>query len=116
MPDPTPSPSAPLYKYLRAWRKSRKLTLARLAEAIGSKVSTIQGWETGARHVDLEDLGRLANHYGVHPAALLFAPDDAAGKVSRMQRASTIAERIEAEAAEEWLRLGQRLASDTSSD
>ena len=57
-----------LHVHLRSWRKSRKLTLEALAEQMGSKVSTLSGWETGRRILDLEDLQKLALYYGVHPA------------------------------------------------
>jgi transcriptional regulator with XRE-family HTH domain len=108
----TASPEEGLLKvniFLRAWRKSRKLTLEALAEQIGSKVSTISGWETGRRAVDLEDLAKLAAAYGVHPAALLFDPGEAVGKISKMQTASALVEQMPPDAADEWLAMGKRL-------
>lgn len=104
------SKMATLNVYLRAWRRSRNLTLEALAERMGSKVSTISGWETGRRSVDLDDLAKLAQAYGVHPAALLFAPEVSADKVNRMQTASSLVEQMPGEAADEWLAMGRRLA------
>ena len=60
--------------------------------------------------MDLEDLVRLAAAYGVHPAALLIAPDEANETVSRMQDACTLAERMPPEVADEWLAMGRRVA------
>jgi transcriptional regulator with XRE-family HTH domain len=97
---------------LRAWRVSRKLTQSALAEHIGSKVSTISGWELGERSVNTEDLQRLARFYGVHPAALLFAPEEAGPKVQMMIEASGVAEKLTPEAAKEWIGVGRRMAKD----
>ena len=81
-----------LYLHLRAWRESRGLTLAALAEAIGSKASTLSEWESGARTADLADLARLAALYDVHPAALLSAPDDDQGAAEVQALAAAVAE------------------------
>ena len=112
MNGPAGEVSPDMHIHLRSWRKSRGLTLAALADAIGSKTSTLAGWETGKRQVDLKDLAELAGFYGVHPAALLFEPQGADDKVRRMQRASTLAERMPDAAANEWLSLGERLIHD----
>ena len=95
-------------RILRLWRKSRKLTLAALAEQIGSKVSTISGWENGDRAVDLEDLRRLAKFYGVPTAALLAAPEEGVPMSERMIRAAGKAANMTEQDADEWLRLGDR--------
>jgi transcriptional regulator with XRE-family HTH domain len=63
------------HQYLRAWRRHRKKTLEKVAEAIGSKVNTISGWETGNRGLKLDDLARLAGVYDVRPADLLQSPE-----------------------------------------
>lgn len=97
-----------LHRFLRAWRKSRNLTLKTVAEAIGSAVSTVQGWEKGARAVDLKDLENLAKMYGVDPAALLYAPDKA-DDFARTVRAARLAKHMTAEDAEAWLQMGERL-------
>ncbi|MBX9697896.1 MAG: helix-turn-helix domain-containing protein [Acetobacteraceae bacterium] len=97
---------------LRLWRKSRKMTLDQLAEQTGYAVSTLSGWETGEREVGTEDLVRLAAVYGVHPAALLMAPEEASPKVARMIRASGLAERLGDQPAEQWLAIGETLATD----
>jgi hypothetical protein len=58
--------------------------------------------------VDLKDLERLAQHYGVPPAALLYAPPG--GKeFERMQRAAKVVHDAPADAADDWLRMGERL-------
>lgn len=102
--------------HLRAWRKSRKLTLEKLAEQTGYAVSTLSGWEKGDREVGTEDLVKLAAAYGVHPAALLMAPEVAGPKVRRMIEASGIAERLENGKAQQWIDLGRTLAGDTETD
>lgn len=107
------SAQAKLYQaHLRAWRKARKLTLEKLAEQTGYAVSTLSGWEKGNREVGTEDLVRLAAFYGVHPAALLMAPEDAGPKISRMIEASGLAERLEDDKADQWLALGRTLGGD----
>jgi transcriptional regulator with XRE-family HTH domain len=102
-------PAPGLHYFLRAWRKSRKLTLEQLANMIGSKVSTIQGWEVGARAMDLKDLEKLAAYYGVPAAALLEAPPGSAD-MERLRRAARIVRDAPADVAEDWLRMGERLA------
>jgi len=111
------SPEAAAFQAkLRIWRKSRKLTLEALAEQTGYAVSTLHGWEKGHREVGTEDLVRLAAVYGVHPAALLMAPEEANPKVDRMIRASGLAERLGSQSAEQWLAIGETLASDKRGD
>lgn len=57
----------------------------------------------------LSDLEKLASFYGVHPAVLLLAPEDTP-KFEAMRRASQLAERMGPEDAQDWLRMGERLA------
>lgn len=59
-----------------------------------------------------DDLVKLAAFYGVHPAALMMAPEDAGPKIDRMIKASGIAERLDDDKAEQWLGLGATLAGD----
>jgi len=99
-----------LHTHLRAHRKIRGMTLERIANAIGRKVNTLSGWETGARIMKLTDLEKLASFYGVHPAALLLAPDEGP-RFEAMRQASSIAERMGPDAAQEWLALGERLTA-----
>lgn len=99
---------------LRLWRKSRKLTLEGLAEKIGSKISTLSGWENGSRAVDLEDLRRLASFYGVPTAALLMTPEEGGPMAGRMARAAGRAANMTEGDAEEWLRLGERFETKTA--
>lgn len=98
-----------LHIHLRAHRKARKLTQQAVADGINVAFNTVSGWETGARDVDLEDLEKLASFYGIHPATLLLAPEDGP-KFEAMRRASELAERMGPDAAEDWLRMGERLA------
>lgn len=65
--------------------------------------------------MDMEDLEKLASFYGVHPAVLLLAPDEGP-KFEAMRRASSLAERMGPEAAEDWLRMGKRLAPKPAND
>ncbi len=98
-----------LHMHLRAHRKLRNLTLEDVAAGVGVKFNTVSGWETGKRKLDIGDLEKLASFYGVHPAVLLLAPEDGP-KFEAMRRASQLAERMGPEAAEDWLRMGERLA------
>ena len=76
---------------------------------MGSKISTLSGWELGRRAVDLDDLARLADFYGVSPAALLLTPTVASNKVRVMLAASTQAERLSDSAARAWLEVGRHM-------
>lgn len=104
-----------LHIHLRAHRKARKLTQQKVADGIGVSFNTVSGWETGARTMDMEDLEKLAVFYGVHPAALLLAPEEGP-KFEAMRRASSLAERMGPEAAEDWLRMGERLTPKAPSE
>jgi hypothetical protein len=57
--------------------------------------------------MDLDDLRRLAQFYQVHPAALLMTPQEANPTIVRMQRAASLAEKMDPEAAETWLKMGE---------
>lgn len=92
-----------LQRHLTAWRKSRKLTLEKLAEHTGNALSTLSGWENGSREVGTDDLVKLAAFYGVHPAALMMAPEDAGPKIA-------LAEKLDDARAQQWLELGETLA------
>lgn len=102
-------PSTDLHRHLRAWRHSLGLTLEQVANAIGSKVNTISGWETGKRAVDLDDLKRLADRYGVHPAVLLYAPAGSP-QLERVNAASELAAKMAPAAADVWIAMGKQLA------
>lgn len=101
-------PTSALHTYLRAWRQSRGLTLEQLGNEIGSKTNTISGWETGSRTVDLDDLQKIADVYGVHPAALLFAPEGDP-QFEGMKQASGILKKMPSRQARIWLELGQSM-------
>lgn len=100
-----------LHIHLRAWRKHRGLTLEQTANIIGSKPNTISGWETGGRKVDLDDLKKLADAYGVEPAALLFAPPGGP-KFEAMKEASNLIENMSPERAKAWLELGRTIVGE----
>jgi transcriptional regulator with XRE-family HTH domain len=102
-------PSTTLHVHLRAWRHVAKFTLEQLSERIGSKPNTISGWETGSRTVDLDDLKKIADAYGVHPAALLFAPPGGQLFIS-MKEAADLLSRMDQDAIAEWLAIGRRIA------
>ena len=104
------------WKFLRAWRLSRNYTLKTLAEKLAKGVSTVSGWETGGREVDLADLNKLADVYGVHPAALLLAPSDAVPIVDDMREAGSLAKGMDETARAEWLALGRRLVGKITPD
>ena len=94
---------------LKRWRKARKMTLKQLAERTGYAVSTLSGWENGDREVGTEDLMRLASEYGVHPAALLIAPEGSGPKVDRMIAASGLAEQLTDDQAAHWLAIARSM-------
>lgn len=56
---------------LKALRKKRGLSQAKLAELIGVEQPTIQRWESGNRMPDLDSLRLLAKILGVTPGSLL---------------------------------------------
>lgn len=97
-----------MHIYLRAWRKRRGLTLEALADLIGSRANTLSGWERGNRAVDLNDLNKLAKVYGVHPAALLMAPEDH-DRTEKMRAAADLVARLPEDAAAAWLAIGRRM-------
>ncbi len=103
------------HQHLRAWRKAAGLTLEQLENIVGSKFNTISGWETGARTVDLDDLKKLADAYGVHPAALLFAPPGGP-KFEQLKSADSLLEGMDEETAKLWFDMGRKLASKTVRD
>jgi hypothetical protein len=56
--------------------------------------------------LDLRQLSDLARFYDIHPALLLLPPAR-----DQTLRALDLARRMDRETAEDWLRLGERLAS-----
>ena len=92
---------------LKLWRKANGHTLRALAEHTGNKISTLSSWENGVRAVDLDDLRKLADVYGAHPAALLMTPNEAASKIPVMQEAASIAQGMSEDVAASWLTMGK---------
>lgn len=97
-----------LHAHLAAWRRFQRLTQEQLAEKIGSKVSTISGWETGARDMDLVDLKRIADAYGVHPALLLFAPPGSK-RFEALREVNKLWESMPADVFADWMKAGTRM-------
>ena len=62
--------------YLSAWRKRKGLTQEQLANILNVTKSTVSRWEKGVRHIDMADLQRIAEAFGVDPVALFLAPED----------------------------------------
>ncbi len=60
---------------IREWRKERGLTLAKLAEAVGTTDAQIQKLETGAIRLSVDWLKRIAPALGVRQADLLKEED-----------------------------------------
>lgn len=101
--------STRLHVHLRAHRKMRGMTQEQVANILGIRNSTLSGWETGSRTLDLEDIENLAKVYRVHPAALLMSPAEGE-RFETMRLASHVASRLDSETVSEWIRLGQKLA------
>jgi transcriptional regulator with XRE-family HTH domain len=95
--------------YLREWRDARGLSLDTAASHIGVHLSTLQKWEKGLRAPGPQDLERVAQVYGIHPAALFFHPDDK-DKAARLTRAHALLDAMAPEMAEQWLRLAETMA------
>lgn len=102
-------PSSTLHIHLRSWRRHKGLTLQNVANIIGSKLNTISGWETGGRTVDLDDINKLAEVYEVHPAALLFAPNDPT-RFEAMRDVLRTLETLNDEQRAAWLEMGRQLS------
>ncbi len=62
---------------IRELRKSRKITMKQLGEAIGLAESTISHYETGKRQPDNEALLKLGEFFGVPVGYILGAEDRA---------------------------------------
>ena len=100
-----------LHVHLRAHRERRNLTLKNVAALTGYADNTLSQWETGARPMKLDQLEKLAQIYGVTPAALLMAPEEAPRALA-MREAADLAAKLPAEDLAEWIKLGQRLSPD----
>jgi transcriptional regulator with XRE-family HTH domain len=63
--------------YIKAWRKIRGLTQQQLADLIGhGNHGTISKLESGQHSYKQVHLEKIANALNLHPAHLLFDPDD----------------------------------------
>lgn len=99
-----------LHIHLRSWRHHKKLTLRKVADMIGSKENTLSGWETGSRGVDLDDIKKLADVYGVHPAALLFSPSDTQ-HFETLREVLELINSMDGSARDVWLAMGRQLCN-----
>ena len=97
-----------LHVHLRAWRDAKGLSQEQVANTLAVNKSTIHRWETGARTVDLADLERLAELYGVDPIALLMAPGDVQ-LAHDLSNAKGILTSRDPDATRTWLEMGNKL-------
>ncbi len=97
------------YEHLSAWRMKKGLSQEQIANMLDVNKSTVSRWENGKRALDLNDLNRLAEIYGVDPLALLMSPDDFE-LARRLTEAKLILESARPEAAERWLATGRDIA------
>lgn len=99
--------------YLKEWRDAHGLTLVQLGSRLGKHFTTIQKWESGGNAVDTNDMQRLADVYGVHPAALFFHPNEKSA-AERLQKAHQILSDMTEEQAEHWLKTGKMMGGGPS--
>ena len=105
---PARKPSRPAPTTLRAWREHVRLTLAEVAERLGTTQSTVSKWERGRTPVNLEILRDLAAIFGISPASLLFMPGEQ-GKADLLEQALRIVEAGDRDNLNAWLDLGARM-------
>lgn len=96
------------HQHLRTWRKRRNKTLEQVSEAIGSKMNTISGWETGKRGINLDDLSRLAAVYKVSAADLLQSPE-AYDQRQNLGRLASVAARLTHDQVEHLIWFGEAI-------
>ena len=100
--------SSSLHLHLKAHRRAHGLTQTELAQKLGVALNTVSNWETGKSDVHLSEVEKMAKIYGVHPAALLMAPEEYP-KFLAMQRACSLAAKLPDEQARDWLKMGEHL-------
>lgn len=101
-----------LHTHLAAWREVKGLSQEQVANILGVNKSTIHRWETGKRTMDLSDLARLSEVYGVEPVALLLSPSD--HELARRLTSALAVLRAAPEAvADRWLQIGADLSGAT---
>lgn len=61
--------------YLKEYRRRAGVTLKQVGEHLGLHFTAVQKWETQVSSPPARDLFRIAERYGVHPAALFLDPD-----------------------------------------
>ena len=87
-------------RQLAETRKSRGYTQKQVAEALGISDRTYSKWETGENEMDVASLCRLADFYGISPAAFFPAPDGQPADVR-----ARLASQSLGDAAKSWFRL-----------
>jgi transcriptional regulator with XRE-family HTH domain len=97
-----------LHQHLKAHRKLRKFTQVYIAGILRISHNAYSDKENGKRPVTLEELEKIAEAYGVHPSALLMAPEDGP-RADLMRRAAEIARTRPESAAQDWVRSGEHL-------
>ncbi len=100
-----------LHRYLKAHRKLRGFTQEHVANILGISHNSYSMKERGQRPVDLDELEKLAEAYGVHPIALLMAPEDGP-RADLVRRAAEIARTRPEGAAQDWLRSGEHIPAE----
>lgn len=104
-----------LHIHLRAHRKRARMSLEKVAAALGTVKSVMSEKERGKKPVTLEDLESLAVIYGVSPLALLMAPEDGP-RAEAMRQAAEIARTRDDEATRNWLAMGRHLPHEGRGD
>ncbi len=97
-----------MHRHLRAWRLYRNLTLEQVGNILGKKQTTVGRWERGLMKISTADLEALAKIYGASMTQLMGLPR-AADMVATLDRAQAIIERMDAEALEHWLSVGEKM-------
>lgn len=97
-----------MHMHLRAWRLHKKMSQEQVANMLGKKHSTVGRWERGLMKLSTADLQALAQIYGV-TTSQLAGPPESADLIAILDRMQAIADRVDPEALEPWLQLGERL-------
>lgn len=97
-----------MHTHLRAWRKTKNLSLPAVAERLGVAHTTVGRWERGEVPLTTRDLEDLATIYGITRRQLEFSPT-AAEMIAFLDRAQHIIEDMPAVDLERWLAIGESL-------
>ena len=61
---------------LATWRRKKGFTQEQLGNILGVGKSAVSRWESGQRHMNMDEIKRIADIFGIEPMALFLAPDD----------------------------------------